>query len=324
MMPSPEHTVAVLAPKGVVAFDLAIPCQVLGQAANRHASRRYRVAVCGDAPQVPTDSGFLLSAEHDLAWATRADTVVVPGTADDGVVDQPEITEVLLEAHRRGARLVSICTGAFLLAATGLLDGRRATTHWAHARRLAETYPAVHVEPDLLFVDEGDVLTSAGLAAGIDLCLQLVRADHGARVANATARRLVVAPVRAGGQAQFIEQPLPEGSGVTLAPLRDWMLANLQESMPLHELADRALVSVRTLTRRFRQETGVSPVEWLTEQRVRRAQELLEHSDLPIEALAGECGFTSTEALRTAFRRVLRTTPQEYRRTFAGAVHGRR
>ena len=320
MIYTSEHTVAVLAPEGVVAFDLAIPCQVLGLAANRHVSRPYRVGVCGRGQRIPSDSGFLLTAEHDLDWAARADTVVVPGTADDGLLDHPDITDVLLEAHDRGARLVSICTGAFLLAATGLLDGRRATTHWAHARRLAATYPDVHVEPDMLFVDEGDVMTSAGLAAGIDLCLQLVRADHGAHVANATARRLVVAPVRSGGQAQFIDQPLPEPSGVTLAVLRDWMIANLHESMNLHELADRALVSVRTLTRRFRSETGVSPLEWLAEQRVRRAQELLEHSDLSIELLARECGFTSTEALRAHFRRVLHTTPQQYRRTFASAA----
>jgi transcriptional regulator GlxA family with amidase domain len=317
MTKTSTHTVAVLAPTGVVAFDLAIPCQVLGSAAHRHVSRPYEVAVCGGPNPIKSDSGFALTAERDLTWAARADTVVIPGTADDGLLDHPEITEVVLEAHHRGARLVSICTGAFLLAATGLLDGRRATTHWAHAQRLSHTYPAIRVDPDVLFVDEGNMLTSAGLAAGIDLCLHLVRTDHGARVSNATARRMVMAPLRAGGQAQFIDQPLPEPSGLKLALLQEWMLGNLHEQMSLHQLADRSLISVRTLTRRFRSETGLSPLQWLAEQRVRRAQELLEHSDIPIESLASECGFPSTEAMRTYFRRVLHTTPQQYRRTFA-------
>ena len=219
-------------------------------------------------------------------------------------------------AHDRGARLVSICSGVFILAAAGLLDGRSATTHWRYSAALARRHPAVRVVPDVLYVDEGRILTSAGSAAGLDLCLHIVRRDHGAAVANAVARRLVLPAHREGGQAQFIAAPLAAEGESRLGPLLDWMRAHCEEPQEVAALAARAGMSPRSFARRFKQATGLAPLDWLLRQRVRRAQDLLETSDLPIERIGERCGFGAPETLRHHFRRVLGTTPSAYRRAF--------
>jgi transcriptional regulator GlxA family with amidase domain len=215
--------------------------------------------------------------------------------------------------------MVTICTGAFVLAAAGLLDGRRATTHWYYAARLAERHPAITVEPDVLFVDEGEVMTSAGVAAGIDLCLHIVRCDHGADVANAAARRIVVAPHRSGGQAQFIDRPVAGPAGTTLAATRAWMLERLPDALTVADMAAHAGYSERTFARRFRAETGTTPLQWLLSQRVLEARRLLEECDLPVEAIAWRCGFGTAASLRDHFRRATATTPTAYRRAFVAA-----
>lgn len=302
---------------GVVAFDLATPAQVFGHRVER---RRYSFVVATPEPGVvPTSTGFSLVAEHGLDALEGADTVVVPGHLDVG----REWPREALDALRGfGGRIASVCTGAFVLAAAGLLDGRRATTHWHDAPRLAAMYPAVDVDPDVLYVDEGRILTSAGVAAGIDLCLHLVRRDHGAAVANAVARRIVVAPHRSGGQAQFVERPLPDAP--THLPARgiaatlDWALERLDEPLTVAAMARHAVMSERSFARRFRSETGTTPLRWLIDQRVAHARGLLERTDLSIEAVAAESGFGTAVSLRDHFGRAVQTTPTAYRRAFRG------
>jgi transcriptional regulator GlxA family with amidase domain len=311
------HEVAVLASRGVVMFDAAIPCQVLAFATLAETAARYRVSLCAvEQGPVQTSSGFLVNCDDGPERAIAADTVVVPGTADNGEHVSEGTIAVLRAAHARGARIVSICTGAFALAAAGLLDGRRATTHWASAERLAAVYPSVEVDPGALYLEDGPIFTSAGLAAGIDLCLHLVRLDYGAAVANLAARRMVVAPHRSGGQSQFIERPVSRSTSASLAPTRAWMLERLTERTTLGQIADHASMSVRTLSRRFVAETGMTPLQWLLEQRVRHAQELLESTDLSVEQIAGESGFGSVASLRERFRLVTGTAPLAYRRSF--------
>ncbi|NHC13261.1 GlxA family transcriptional regulator [Motilibacter deserti] len=315
------HPVAVVAVDGVVAFDLGIPSQVFGAAVSAADERFYDVAVCsaGGRP-VPTSAGFAAAVAYDMTAVAGASTVVVPGPAGvsaaaHGDVD-PEVLDALRAAAARGARIVSICTGAFVLAAAGLLDGRPATTHWRYADRFRALYPTVRLDPDVLFVDDGDVLTSAGVAAGLDLCLHIVRADHGAEVANRSARRCVVPPLRAGGQAQFIERPLPAGDDTSLAPVRAWALEHLDTQLGLPELAARASTSVRTLTRRWRAETGQSPLQWLLAQRVQLARDLLETTDLPVEQVAQRAGLGSAASLRAHLHTALGQSPTLYRRAF--------
>jgi transcriptional regulator GlxA family with amidase domain len=310
-MISAMHRVAVLALPDVVLFDLATPCQLLG--------RHYRVEPCTPAPgRVPTTSGFPLHVEHGLDLIARADTVLVPGWSPTAWPLEPAVLDALRAAHARGARAASICTGAFVLAAAGLLDGRPATTHWRYAARLAEQFPAVRVQPDVLYVDDGDVLTSAGVAAGIDLCLHLLRRDHGTAAANAVARQTVVAPHRGGGQAQFIERPVPAHDDGSLEATRAWALAQLDAPLTVAALARHACCSERTFARRFQSETGTTPLRWLHAQRVDHARRLLEQSDLPVELVAQRCGFGSAAVLRQHFRRATASTPTAYRRTFAG------
>ncbi|HEX7290434.1 MAG TPA: helix-turn-helix domain-containing protein [Conexibacter sp.] len=307
------HRIAVLALPDVVAFDLATPFQLL--------HRHYEVALCGVAAgAVPTTSGFPLVAERGLEALAEADTVFVPGFAPREWPLPAAALDALRAARARGVRIASICTGAFALGAAGLLDGRRVTTHWRHAQRLAELFPQARVDPDVLYVDEGDLLTSAGVAAGIDLCLHLLRKDHGAAAANAAARQTVVAPHRAGGQAQFVERPVPSGDDGSLEATRTYALAHLHESLTVAQLARHACTSERTFNRRFRRETGTTPLKWLHARRVEEARRLLEASDLPIEAVAHRCGFGSAAILREHFRRATATTPTAYRRTFAGNV----
>src|SRR4051794_5892981 len=310
------HRGAALALDRVVAFDLATPAHVFGHA----CGARYAFTACAPQPgAIPATGGLTVAVELGLDELARADTVLVPGY-DHRVVPPPDALEALRAAHQRGARVASICTGAFALAHAGLLDGRRATTHWDSTELLASSFPRVRVDPDVLYVDEGDVLTSAGVAAGIDLCLHLVRRDHGADVAARVARRIVVAPHRDGGQAQFIERPLgAEGDG-SLETTRAWVLERLRQALDVRAMAAHACVSERTFARRFRSETGTTPLQWLLGQRVLEARRLLERTDLPVEVVADRAGFGSAASLREHFARATATTPTAYRRAFRGSV----
>jgi transcriptional regulator GlxA family with amidase domain len=309
------HRVTVLALANVVAFDLSTPAQVFGNEPGRYAFS----ACAAQAGSVPSTTGFAIEVPCGLEEVAQADTVIVPGLRPASWPPSAAVLDALRAAHARGARVASICTGAFVLAEAGLLDGRRATTHWAYADRLARRYPAVTVDPEVLWVDEGDVLTSAGVAAGIDLCLHLVRRDHGAEVANTTARRIVVAPHRDGGQAQFVEAPLPAAGDSGLAPTRAWALERLRAPLTVAEMARHAGCSDRTFARRFRAETGTTPLQWLLGERVLLARRLLEATDLPVEDVADEAGFGTAASLRGHFRRATATTPLAYRRTFRGS-----
>jgi transcriptional regulator GlxA family with amidase domain len=303
------HQVAVLALESVVAFDLATPAQVF------RGPYGFELCAVRGGP-VATSTGFAVVADHGLEALARADTVIVPGY---DTIDRPPpapALEALRAAHARGARMVSICTGAFALAHAGLLDGRRATTHWRYAAQLAERFPAVDVDPDVLYVDEGDVLTSAGVAAGIDLCLHIVRRDHGSEVANAAARRCVVPPWRDGGQAQFIQRTLPPPDGASTSTARAWALGRLHEPLDLAAMAAHARMSVRSFTRRFRHETGLSPSQWLTGQRVEHARLLLETTDLAIDEVARQAGFGTSVSLRQHLHAAVGVAPLAYRRTF--------
>ena len=312
----PPHRIAVLALAPVVAFDLSIPAQVFGHPTEHE---RYDLSVCSAEPgPVATSTGFAIVADRDLSAIDEADTVIVPGVWEPGRDHDPRALEALRAADARGARMISICTGAFVLAAAGVLDGRRVTTHWNNAADLIVRYPSLTVDPDVLYVDEGRVLTSAGVAAGIDLCLHVMRLDHGAEHANRVARRIVVAPHRAGGQAQFVDRPLPAGDADSLEPTRAWALDRLDRPLTVADLARHAHCSERSLLRRFRAETGTSPLRWLHTQRVEQARRLLEQTDLPVEQVATRCGFGTAVSLRDHFRRATATTPSAYRRAFGG------
>jgi transcriptional regulator GlxA family with amidase domain len=306
-----RHRVVALLAGEVVAFDLAIPAQIFGREPDL-----YDWAVCAPEPgPVATENGFDVLVPHGLGALAEADTIVVPGIGDRAWPLPQEPVEALRAAAAGGARVASICTGAFILAAAGLLDGRRATTHWRYAALLTREFPAVDVDPDVLYVDEGDVLSSAGVAAGIDLCLHIVRKDHGAEVANRIARRIVVAAHRDGGQAQFVERPLPAPDG-GLAATRAWMEERLDEQLTVEDMARHAACSPRSFARRFRAETGTTPLQWLIGRRVAEAQRLLEGSELPVEQVASQAGFGTAAALRQHFGRALSTSPTAYRRTF--------
>lgn len=320
-----RHLVAVLALDHVVGFDLGTPTQVFSAARDEDGRRLYDVRVCtpGSAP-VRSSAGFTITPDYGLELLAEADTVVVSGVGHgsrvlaDGTVE-PEVRDALRAAADRGARAVSVCTGAFVLAAAGLLDGRRATTHWAHADKFRELFPHVDLDPDVLFVDGGEVLTSAGVGAGVDLCLHLVRNDHGSEVANMAARRCVVPPWRPGGQSQYIVRPVPEVADTSTAAARAWALEHLAEPLDLRSLADRSRMSVRTFTRRFREETGASPGKWITQQRVERARHLLETTDLAVDQVARHAGFGTGAALRQQMTAVLGVPPSVYRTTFRSA-----
>jgi transcriptional regulator GlxA family with amidase domain len=300
---------------GFVPFDLAVPCEVFGRACVVPATAGYAIRVCGETNEVRSSS-FTLQTEWRLEELAAADTIVIPGLDDPTAPVSPGVIEAIHAAWERGARLASICSGAFVLAATGLLDGRKATTHWICAGELARRYPRIQVDPNVLFLEEGRLITSAGASAGMDMCLHLVRRDHGQAVA-ADAARLAVAPlVRDGGQAQFIRHEPPRSSA-SLAALLDWMRANLDRRLSVRTLADQAGMSERTLARRFAEQTGTTPVQWLLTTRIRRAQELLETSDASIDQIAGSIGFESPVSFRSRFRRVTGISPTAYRRRFA-------
>lgn len=310
------HRVVALIATEVVAFDLAIPAQVFGQ-----ERERYAWAVCAPQPgAVPTETGFDVVVPFGLEALAAADTVVVPGIGDRAWPLPDAALDALRAAAERGARVASICTGAFVLAAAGLLDGRRATTHWRYTRRLARMFPHVTVDPDVLYVDEGDVLTSAGIAAGVDLCLHLVRRDFGAAAANAVARRMVVAAHRDGGQAQFVERPLPAVADGGLGATRAWMEERLAEPLTVEAMARHAGYSPRSFARVFRAETGTTPLQWLIGRRVAEAQRLLEATSLGVDTVAARSGFGTAVALRQHFGRVVGTSPTAYRRAFAAGA----
>ena len=318
-MPPRTHDVAILALPSVVLFDLAVPLQVFGYPRPDLGAMRYRAFLCGPAPgPVMTASGFPIVVPHGLGPLRRAQTIIVVGVEETGWPVAPAVRRALQRAHARGARIVSIFTGAFVLAAAGLLRGRRATTHWLDVADFRQRFPDVPIDPDVLYVDEGQVLTSAGLAAGIDLCLHVVRRDHGPAVANAVARRLVVPAHREGGQAQFIPRPDADVHGA-LRGLLDWMRAHLHEPLPVARLAERASLSVRHFIRRFRDETGRPPLQWILAERIRLAQRFLEETDLGVEVVASRAGFGSAMSLRGHFQRHVRISPSAYRRSFRKA-----
>lgn len=309
------HSVAVLAFDGVVLGDLAVPCEVLGRVPSGAGGDAYSVRVCSTASEVRTRH-MKLCTPYRLASVRTAATVIVPGVEDLDVPIPAAVLRCLQRAHQRGARVLSICTGAFVLAAAGLLDGRRATTHWAAAGVLASRFPRIEVDPRVLYVDGGAIMTSAGAAAGLDLCLHLVRSDHGAEVAAAVARASVMPLERAGGQAQYIAEPRAPQDVASLGPVLDWLESNLDAPLDLPAIARQWGMSTRTLNRRFRDQTGLTPAHWLAHARVRRAQRLLETTELSVEQLAEQVGFGSSTVLRTHFCRVVGTTPTAYRRAF--------
>lgn len=318
-----SHRVVALCLPGIVAFDLTAPAQAFRLAHGPGYAPHYGFTTCSvDGAPVVTTTGFAIGVEAGLGALRRADTVVVPGYWAIHEPPPAAATAALRAAARRGARLMSVCTGAFALAAAGVLDGRRATTHWAWAADLAARHPAVEVDPEVLYVDEGDVLTSAGLSAGIDLSLHVVRRDHGAACADRVARQMVAAPHRDGGQAQFFRAPeddAPARPAGSLEPTRAWARERLAEPLTVDAMARHANVSPRTFARRFRQETGTTPLQWLLARRVLEARRLLEESDLPVEAVATAAGFGNAASLRDHFRRATATTPTAYRRTFQTA-----
>ncbi|UYK86088.1 helix-turn-helix domain-containing protein [Xanthomonas sacchari] len=311
------HRIAVVAFDRISPFHLAVPCQVF-EARPDTDLPAFDLRVCAAEPGLlRTDAGFAIQVQHGLEALDGADTVIVPSWRDAAEPAPAALCQALRRAHAAGAQVVGLCLGTFVLADAGLLDGRPATTHWAALTRFAQRHPQVRLQPDVLYVDDGDVLTSAGTVAGIDCCLHLVRRRHGADVANRIARRLVVAPHRQGGQAQYIEQPLPASRrDAQLGPTLDWMLQRLEQPLRLDALAAHARMSRRSFTRQFRQVTGTTVVQWLAHQRLVRAQQLLESTDLALERIAADCGFGSAGALRLQFTRDLGLPPSAYRRGF--------
>lgn len=300
--------VALAVTDGMLQFELAVACEIFGDP-------WYELIVCGSGA-VRTGGRFLLEPDRGLDALPEADTVIVPAVADIDVGPPGDLVDAVRAAHEGGARVASLCTGAFVLAAAGLLNGLRATTHWAHTAELAGRYPRIEVDPDVLYVDNGSVLTSAGKAAALDLCLHLVRRDHGSVIANAVARRLVVPPHRAGGQAQFVTAPMPDPEDHSLGELFPWVIERLDRPLTVEDLARQANMSSRNLGRRFRSITGTTPLQWLLTQRIRRAQALLETTMDSVDTIAEATGMGTATTLRRHFNRTVGVPPDTYRRTF--------
>ncbi|MEX5261280.1 helix-turn-helix domain-containing protein [Kocuria sp. CPCC 205263] len=309
--------VAVIVFDEVSPFELGVACEAWAIDRSGDGLPVMNFAVCSpDGRPVRTIAGFEIAVQHGLDRVAEADLVVLPAMSRDIPVPE-EVIHALRTAHDRGARLLSICSGAFVLGAAGLLDGRRCTTHWMHTAELAERFPAAQVVPEVLYVEDGSILTSAGTAAGLDACLHLWRQEFGSAAANTVARRMVVPPQRQGGQAQFIKDPVPERRAETLDPLLTWIVGHLDEPLDVDALARRAAMSPRTFARRFRDETGTTPHAWITARRLHRAEQLLEETDLPVERIAADVGFGNAATLRHHFTRIRRLSPQQYRRRFA-------
>ena len=313
-------TIAVVAFDGISPFLLSIPCGVFGEDRSGAGVPRFALRICGlQAGPLTTSAGFSVVAPHGLEGLDGADTVIVPGWHGPRVAPPAALLAALRQAHGRGARLVGLCLGAFVLAAAGLLDGRQATTHWLWAAEFARRYPRIRTKPEVLYVDDGDVLTSAGVAAGIDCCLHLLRQWCGAEIASRVARRMVVPPHRQGGQAQYVELPLPRREdGERLSGALDWARQHLDQPLSVEALAEQARMSRRTFTRRFKQVTGATITGWLRHERLALAQRLLETSDLAVELIAARAGFGSSVSLRQQFRETFRVSPSAYRREFRG------
>lgn len=314
-MPS---TVAVLLQEPVAAFELGVLCEVFGIDRTDDGVPAFDFRVCAAHPNQPyaSSSGIAVIGTHDLAGAREADLVAVAAGPIDGPYDR-QVLQALREAHDRGARILSVCSGAFTLAAAGLLEGRHCATHWRYAAHLRDTYPGTTVDLDVLYVDDGQVITSAGTAAGIDACLHVVRQDHGVAVANRIARRMVVPPHRDGGQRQFVETPVPEQACESLQPVLEFVLDNLADEHAVPDLARRAHLSERTFARRFADEVGTTPHRWVTQQRVAQAKHLLESTALDVEQVAHASGFTSAAGMRPHFQREVGVPPLAYRRRFS-------
>ena len=317
-----RHRVVVLALDGILPFELGIPQRIFGRAKSPAGVPLYEVITCSVRPPGPvrTDADFDILVANGPEAVALADTLLVPASYELGPVhEEGRLTDELAAAlaHLRpGTRLVSICTGGYVLAAAGFLDGRPASTHWSSAEHFQRTFPRIRVDADVLFIDDGDVLTSAGVAAGIDLCLHIVRRDHGAAVANNVARLTVVPPHRDGGQAQYIQRPVPDAQLATTTAARAWALARLHEPIQLRDMAEQESMSVRTFTRRFREEAGISPGQWLVRQRVERARHLLEATDLSVDQIARDAGFGTAQSMRQHLQAALGVSPTVYRRTF--------
>ncbi|WP_100812398.1 MULTISPECIES: GlxA family transcriptional regulator [unclassified Microbacterium] len=312
-------TVAVIVQEGFAPFEFGVACEAFGLDRSNDGVPNFDFRIVTPDPgAVASSLGFSINVDADLSFAYEADLVVVCpiprktwGSVDSRVLD------AVRHAARRDAWLLSVCSGSFVLAAAGVLDGGRATTHWRYTDTMAAMYPGVEVDPDVLYVQDGRIITSAGTAAGLDACLHLLRIELGAALTNIIARRMVVPPQRDGGQAQFIAQPLPEASSLSLSPVTDWMLENLRQDLSVEDLAARAHMSPRTFARRFKADLGTTPAAWLARQRIIHAQRLLETTDLALDRIAYECGFGSAAVLRQNFARVLGTTPTAYRSTFS-------
>jgi transcriptional regulator GlxA family with amidase domain len=318
------HRVAMVVTDRLPVFEFAVPCEVFGIDRSDLADPWYDLRMCAGEPGIlRTTGGLRVDTPYGLDEVGNADTVLVPGCFRAAqLAPPPDLLDALRGAHRAGARMVSICTGAYLLAAAGLLDGRRATTHWMNAPDFTWRFPAVKVDPGVLYVDEGDVLTSAGTGASIDLCLHIVRLDHGAAVANEVARRMVVPPHRDGGQAQYAHPVVGFDPHSDLAPALEWARAHLAERLTVDRMAAAAHLTPRTFARRFRDTLGTTPLNWLVQQRVRVAQELLETSDEPVERIAARVGFGTAANLRQHFHRVTSVSPQTYRQVFRRRPRG--
>ena len=316
-----NHLGVALAYDNLCTFEFGCAVEMFSLARPELGVDWYRFAVCAERRgAVRAAGGISVQVPHGLAMLARADTIIIPGWQGVDVAPAPALLRRLVAAHARGARIATICSGVFVLAATGLLDGKAATTHWRYADKLQQRHPAIEVRPNSLYVDEGSLLTSAGSAAGLDMMLHLVRRDHGPRVANQVAQRLVVPPHRLGDQAQFVARPLPQDEAARLARLMDWVRAHPAEDWTLASLAERAAMSVRTLQRQFRQSLGMSPVDWLVRERVELARQLLETSARPLAHVSSLAGFGSEESFRRHFRLATGVSPLAYRRQFGAAA----
>jgi transcriptional regulator GlxA family with amidase domain len=312
-----NHVIAVLVLEGALPLDVGIPAQIF----QPREGLPYELRMCGvTAGRVDSNEGLAFYVDHGLEALSDADTIIVPGYRPKTRPNPDSVLDALRAARDRGARIVSICTGAFALAEAGLLDGLRVTTHWRRADELASMFPHLDVDPNVLFIDEGQILTSAGVAAGIDLCLHIIRRDHGVQLSNRVARSIVAAPYRSGGQSQFVPRSIPDPLGDIFASTRHWALTRLQDPLTVGALAHHARVSSRTFARRFVEDTGYTPLQWILRARVDLARELLERSDLGVDQIADRVGLGTGANLRMHFQRILGTSPSDYRKAFASSA----